>query len=217
MKLTGLSAQVRDKNRVNVMIDGKFRFSLDISQLASLKLKVGQEYSEEELSELQDESVYGKVYTRTLEYSLMRPRSTKELRDYLYKKTRPKRRKSDGELQPGISESIADRVYSTITERGYVDDVKFSAFWVENRNLRKGISLRKLRSELAAKGVSRDIIEDAIRASDRSDEDEIKKVIAKKAYRYNDQNKLIAYLARQGYSYDEIKNALESDDQDDRQ
>jgi SOS response regulatory protein OraA/RecX len=44
------------------------------------------ELSEDQLKELISESEYGKLYTRTLEYSLMRPRSQRELRDYLYKK-----------------------------------------------------------------------------------------------------------------------------------
>jgi hypothetical protein len=41
MKITGITAQQRDKNRINVMVDGKYRFSLDILQLGDLGIKVG--------------------------------------------------------------------------------------------------------------------------------------------------------------------------------
>ena len=34
------------------------------------------------------------------------------------------------------------------------------------------------------------------------------KIIAKKAKKYTDEKKLVAYLARQGFSYDEIKRAI---------
>jgi recX family len=44
----------------------------------------------------------------------------------------------------------------------------------------------------------------------RSDDEELRKVIAKKRYRYSDQQKLMQYLARQGFSYDDIKKALEN-------
>ena len=38
MKITDISLQARDKNRVNVSVDGKYRFSLDIFQVGELAL-----------------------------------------------------------------------------------------------------------------------------------------------------------------------------------
>ncbi|RKW01853.1 MAG: RecX family transcriptional regulator [Candidatus Saccharimonas sp.] len=93
-------------------------------------------------------------------------------------------------------------------EKKYIDDEKFAKFWVENRNQRKGSSIKKLKSELFSKGISSDIIEQVLSESNRNDEDEIQKIITKKAKRYTDEQKLIAYLARQGFSFDEIKKAL---------
>lgn len=207
MKITALKAQVRDKNRVNVFVDGAYRFSLDITQVAELGVKQGKEYSETELTELEDESQFGKLYTRSLEYVLTRPRSQREMRDYLYKKTRPTPMKTGG-MKPGVSQALTDRVFNRLMQKGYLSDEKFARFWVENRNLRKGTSLRKLRSELSAKGVAQGLIDEVLSESERSDEAEIEKIIAKKAPRYDDEQKLIAYLSRQGFSYDSIKTAL---------
>lgn len=50
------------------------------------------------------------------------------------------------------------------------------------------------------KGVEKSLIEAALENSDRSDLEEAKKIIAKKRQKYDDQ-KLIAYLVRQGFSY----------------
>jgi len=195
---------------VNIMIDGKYRFSLDILQIADLGIRVGKEYTEEELTALEEESQYGKLYTRTLEYCLMRPHSAREVKDYLYKKTRDTRTKT-GQVKKGVSAQLTERVFRRLSEKGYIDDEKFAKFWVENRNLRKGTSLRKLTAELQAKGVSRSIIEQYLQDSSRSDEDELQKVIAKKQSRYSDPQKLMQYLARQGFSYDDIKEALKED------
>lgn len=208
VRITGLSVQARDKNRVNVKIDGSYSFSLDILQVAELGVKVGAEYTADELEELKNESQYGKLYTRALEYMLVRPRSERELKDYLYRKTRPTRSKT-GELRPGVSAALADRVYARLRDKGYIDDEKFTRFWVENRNLRKGVSKRKLESELRAKGVDATLIAGVLSASERADEDELQKIIQKKAHRYADEQKLIAYLARQGFSYDDIRQALD--------
>jgi regulatory protein len=103
---------------------------------------------------------------------------------------------------------VAERVYDRLVTKGYIDDEKFARYWVENRNLTKGSSKRKLVAELRAKGVEQSIIDGALEKSSRSDNDELRKVLAKKRTKYDDEQKLIAYLARQGFSYDDIKSAL---------
>lgn len=208
MKITSLTSQQKDKNRINVFIDGKYRFSLDVFQVGELGIKIGKEYSEEELVALETESQFGKVYTRALEYSLSRPHSAKEVRDYLYKKTRDSRTKTGG-VKKGVSPIITQRAYDRLIERGYVNDQKFARFWVENRNLRKGASKRKMTAELRAKGVESFIIDEVLADSERSDSDELQKIITKKRTRYPDDQKLMAYLARQGFRYDDIRTALE--------
>lgn len=208
MKITSISVQQRDKNRVNVSVDGKYRFSLDLTQVVDLGIKIGNEYTEPELADLENESQFGKLYMRALEYSLMRPHSERELSDYLYRKTRDTRTKT-GSIKKGVSKALTDRVYKRIIEKGYVSDQAFARYWVENRQLRKGISKRKLQAELASKGVDRSIVDTLLSETDRNDEDELQKIIEKKASRYDDEQKLIAYLARQGFGYDDIKQAIE--------
>lgn len=214
MKITALKIQARDKNRVNVFVDGVYSFSLDITQVASLGVKTGNDYSQGELDALVNESQFGKLYTRALEYALTRPRSQKEMRDYLYRKTRDTRTKT-GEIRKGASIELTQRVFDRLLEKGRLDDEVFARFWIENRNVRKGSSARKLQAELQAKGVDRSIIERALGASGRTDSDELRKIIAKKARRYDDEQKLKTYLMRQGFRYDDIQAALQ-DDQEER-
>jgi len=207
LKITSISLQVRDKNRVNVSVNGKYRFSLDYTQIADLGVKVGNEYNEEQLTDLENESQFGKLYMRALEYSLMRPHSQYELSQYLYRKTRDTLTKT-GSIKKGVSKELTTRVFDRIIEKGYVNDEAFARYWIENRQLRKGISKRKLQAELASKGVNRSIVESLLSETERTDEDEILKIIEKKASRYDDEQKLVAYLARQGFSYEDIKQAI---------
>ena len=215
MKITAISVQARNSDRVNVSIDGAYRFSLDISQVADLGVKVGRELDDAELANLEGESQFGKLYARALEYSLSRPHSVREVRDYLRRKTLARKYKSrrTGEIKeaPGVSQAVADRVLERLQTKGYVDDENFARWWVENRNVAKGTSRRKLTNELRAKGVSVEIIDDALAASERSDDDELAKIIAKKHSKYPDEQKFLQYLARQGFGYDDIKSALERD------
>lgn len=216
MKITDISVQARNPDRVNVFVDGKYRFSLDILQVTELGIKRDKEYSDAELTEFETESQFGKLYARTLEYTLMRPHSAKEVRDYLWRKTRTTkvrvRDTNEYRDRPGVSQEIADRVYERLVQKGYVNDEQFARYWVENRQMRKGISGRKLIAELRAKGVNQDTITLAMQNSPREENSEIRKVLEKKRNKYDDEQKLIAYLMRQGFSYDSIRDALAEPD-----
>ena len=214
MKITNISVQAKNPDRVNVSVDGKYRLSLDVYQLADLGVRVGAEFDEQALQHLEPASQFGKLYGRALEYCLMRPHSAREVRDYLYRKTLPRRYKSRiGEIKQadGVDKQIAEDTFNRLVERGYINDENFARFWVDSRNQTKGTSLRKLRAELRAKGVDGSIIENALESGDRNDAAELSKIIAKKRSRYPDQQKLMQYLARQGFGYDDIKQALAED------
>lgn len=99
-------------------------------------------------------------------------------------------------------------MFERLIEKGYVDDNKFARFWVENRFVNKGVSKRKLRSELISKGINSTIISQMLSETERSDREEMKKIIRKKRPHYPDDKKLLAYLARQGFDYEEIKQAI---------
>lgn len=207
MKITSISYQVRDQNRVNINIDGKFRFSLDINQLIDLGLKNGQDLTETEIQNLEIESKFGKLYLRARDYCLVRPRSVRELNDYLYRKTSPKINKKV-EREIFYPRELTPRVIEKLIEKTFLDDRKFAEYWINNRNLSKGISRRKLVMELISKGVDKKIIDELFNDSDRNDESELQKIINKKRNRYRDDKKFASYLIRLGFNYDDVKNAL---------
>ncbi len=186
LQITNIKQAVKNENRVNIFVDGKYDFSLDISQLVDFKLKVGQKITEQDLEKYRKASSFGKLYQRTLEWVLTRPHSVKETKDYLFKKHAEK--------------EDSEKIIKTLQEKSYLNDEAFARFYVENRFVKKGISKKRLELELTKKGIDRQIIEDTLASSERSDEDEIKKIIAKKRNKYDDE-KLIAYLTRQGFSY----------------
>lgn len=217
-RVTDIREAVRTQSRVNIYVDQKFFCSLDISQVVDFGVKIGKQLSDSDLAELKRASDFGKLYSRALEYVFSRPHSSKEIRDYLKRKTlsrkiRVKNRKT-GEYQTKVKEgydaTLVPLVLDRLMERGYIDDSKFAAFWVENHNARKGSSLKKLRQELQQKGVSASIIDEALSDSDRDDIGELRKIIAKKAARYPDQQKFIQYLVRQGFSYSDVLDQLSS-------
>lgn len=195
MKITKIQPAVKTAGRYNIFVDEKYSFSLDENQLLDLKLKTGFELSDQLLEELKGESEYGKAYARALELILNRPRSEKEMKEYAWRKK--------------WDEELSDRILGRLQNKGYIDDVKFAEFWLRARTSGKPRSKRKISSELAQKGVKREIIDQTLDKYSEDDEIETLRSLAKKKRpKYPDEQKFMAYLARQGYSFDNIKQVL---------
>lgn len=212
--VTKLTPGVKDPNRVNVFLDGHFAFSLDVTQVIELGVKVRQQITPERLVELQKASEFGKLYQRSLEWVLTRPHSVRETRDYLrrrqIKRRQLNRQRVHEEKKPlaEFEDEMLKLVLERLIEKKYLNDQKFAEFYIENRYVRKGISHKRLRMELQKKGVAADIISAAMLKIERNEDEEIMKVIAKKRRKYNDFQ-LVGYLVRQGFNFNQAKNAVE--------
>lgn len=196
MRVTAIKAQIKNVERVSIHVDGKYAFSLTQSQLLEHKLFTGKELSETEIEELKRASDYGKLLERVMNYVMIRPRSVREVRDYFWRK------KAD----PDMGQNIIDKLLT----RGYLDDAKFAASWVRARQLTKPVSKRRLNAELQQKGVASDIISQSLNEDAYDESTALREIITKKQKqaRYQDEQKLMQYLARQGFGYDLIKTTL---------
>jgi regulatory protein len=198
VKLTALKPAIKTVGRWNVFVDGAYSFSLDESQVLAHRLKVGQEIDEVRLATLKDDSIFGKAYARALELILRRLRSRKELEDYARRKE--------------WSDDTKRRVITRLEERGYLDDQKFAQSWVRSREAIKPSSRRKLELELRQKGIAQPTIQEVLAEDGEHDElSTLRRIVAKKRARYSDERKFMAYLARQGYNFDAIKQVLAED------
>jgi len=194
--ITKITAAVKTAGRYNIFINDKYSFSLDEAQLVKLGLKKGQEFSGDELAKLKDESDFGKNYIRAVDLISRRFRSEKEIRDYAWRKNWTK-------------ENI-EKVIARLNERNYLDDEKFAKNFVSSRANLRNFSKRKMELELMKKGINQDIRERVLAENEDFDEaDSLKRLIAKKRSHYENDQKLIAYLARQGFNYYDILNNLQ--------
>ena len=134
--ITDIKQAVKNPNRANIFVNGKYRFSLDIFQLTDLGVKIGEIFDEKEIENLEQQSEFGKLYALALNYCLMRPHSEREIRDYLMKKTLSKklRNKKTGEFyeKSGVSKLSVEQVLARLKEKKYIDDEKFARFWLDN-------------------------------------------------------------------------------------
>jgi regulatory protein len=199
MKITDIKQQVKRADRYSIYIDGKYLFSLSDSELLALGLRIGLEFDEAELADLQQKAIIDKGYDRALNLIMRRPRSEWELREYLKRK----------DQTPEHIETILNM----LSKRGYVDDTDFAKRWVESRRLLKSTSKRRLTQELRQKRVPDDIISQTLAADETDERAVLRELVAKKRAqtRYQDAQKLMQYLMRQGYNYDDIKTVMSED------
>ena len=196
-QISYIKQQVKRENRFSVYVDGKYVFSLARDQLVQLGLKVGQDLSSDDVSRFKEASSLGKLRDLTYKWLSIRPRSDFEISQYLNRKT------DDTELVEKIKQELKDY--------GYINDNKFAEAWVRGRTATKPMSSYRLRQELIQKRVPKEVINEVIGSSSHDDLAAAKEVVAKRSTRYKDKQKLMAYMSRQGFSYDVIKQALETD------
>lgn len=197
MKITAIKQQVKRQDRYSVYLDGKYLFSFSENELINSGLRVGQELSEQELSALKDQAVLDKAYDRALNLISHRPRSEWELQDYLKRK--------------GYDEDVIIQTIIRLRDRGYINDADFARRWVDTRRLLKPVSRRRLAQELRQKHIASDIIDQVLAADETNERDVLIDLISRKRKqtKYQDNLKLMQYLSRQGFSYDDINSALQ--------
>ena len=193
MRISKVSPAVKTAGRYNIYVDGKYSFSLDELQLVQNGLHSGLEISEAQLEQLKSESDFGKNYIRAVDLISRRLRSEREIRDYAFRKQWTK--------------SNTERVIERLKTRGYLNDQRFAELFFSSRHQSGRYSLKRIRLDLVKKGISSDIIDDLCRTN--GDSAALLKLIKKRINKYDDENKLIAYLARNGFRYDDIKAALD--------
>ncbi|MEZ6331302.1 MAG: RecX family transcriptional regulator [Candidatus Saccharimonadales bacterium] len=194
MVITKITLQQKDTQRANIFIDGTYELSLTIDQVLEQKLKVGVNVDELALKRLRKLSEDGKVQARALEWCLSRPRSSKELRDYLYKK--------------GASQELSDSICHTFALKKYQDDDYFTKWWIENR-VRKNKSNLSIKTELKQKGINDELITKNLQV-EITPKIRLKNLIVLKRLqtKYPDENKLKQYLAGKGFYYSDIVEVL---------
>jgi len=195
--ITALRFQKRNKDRVNVYLDGRFAFGLAAVEAA--RLQVGQTLSDADIARLRNQDEIERAYERALNFLSYRPRSEAEVRRNLRGKN--------------LEEKAVEGVIERLTRAGLLDDREFARYWVENRLQFKPRGVRALRQELWEKGVPDAVIAEAIEGFD--EEDAARRVAEAGARRMahlesrDFRRKLNAYMARRGFSYAVIRPLVE--------
>ncbi len=201
MKISAIKQQIKQKHRYSIFVDDTYAFSLSSDALLDEGLTIGREIDESELAAFKKLSSDDKAYGLALAYIARRMRSEGELRDYFRRKQ--------------YDQALADQLIQRLHKSGWINDADFAERWVENRRQLKNSSTKKLRLELRQKYIASDTIDQVLAETQDDERAALKALVEKKRRqtRYQEDQKLMAYLARQGFSYDSIKSALRGENE----
>ena len=202
-QVTGLKPQ-KNQKRVNVYLDGKFGFGIDLDNLVKLRLKIEQELTEEEVAEIVKKAEFQKTLDKLLKFATLRPRSQREIEGWF------KRKK--------VHESLSKGLFDRLNRLELVDDIKFSRWWVEQRQNFKPKSKRVLKQELMNKGIKKEIIGEVLEETPIDEEKIARDLLSKRAHRWakfnprEAQQKKIQYLSQKGFGWEIIEKIIKTEE-----
>jgi regulatory protein len=192
-KITAIKVQRRNKERVNIYLDGEFAFGL--TRIVAGWLQIGQVLDEKKIEALKAEDEREQAYLRALNYLSYRPRSIKEVEQNLRKHKVP--------------EVLIPETIERLKKNDFVNDMDFAKLWIENRNRFRPRGKRALRLELRQKGIDnenlQEVLDDLVDEESLAYQAGLKKARQLAKYDWQDfRRKLGAFLARRGFPYSVI-------------
>lgn len=140
------------------------------------------------------EGLAEKSYQQALHFLSYRPRSEREIRDFLLRKK--------------TSEDLIAQVVGKLKQENLINDTEFVTWWLEQRadfNPRGKLALKQ---ELLQKGIDKELIETELAKIKQEEYKNLaRKVLSKKSN--PDKQKLLALLIRRGFNYQTAREVID--------
>lgn len=196
-----------EKSQIKVVIDHSYTFNLYQKEVDHFKLCEGMEISQEVLENILLDTVYRRAKQKALSLLKFMDRTEQELRDKL--------------ADAGYTKDIINRTIAYVMEYGYLDNERFAANYIRTRMNKK--SKLAIKTELLQKGISKDIVDQAMeqeyeKFENREGEEDaeltaIRKAVEKKTKSSEDltpemKKKIMASLYRKGFDISKIRQVI---------
>lgn len=200
--------KVTDKKKKVVLEDGS-SFVLYAGEVRRFHIREGEEVPQNVLDQITGEVLQRRAKLRCMNLLKASDRTVKQLRDRL--------------KRDGYPESIIEQALSYVASYHYTDDRRYAENYIRSMTGRK--SRRVITLELEKRGVLGELIAEAFSAFEEEagedpggcehpgDRTAIRRLMEKKNYdaagaSFEDRKKMIGYLARRGFSMEDIMDEL---------
>lgn len=193
MKITEIK-QIGKSDNYRVYLDGSYVLTLNVYTIYTYHLTVGTEIDNLELERMQFDGEKTLAFEKAVALFSRSVKTKKEMKEYLTKK--------------GYKQAVCDYVISKLEEYKYLNDEEYAKMFVCDNMKYKGKLM--LRQMLMKKGISKDIIEEALKNLNQDEEIVLlcEKYMKSKDKTSENKQKLYRYLLSRGFNYEEVKNAI---------
>lgn len=208
-KITDIEVQKRNKERVNVYVDGEFTFACDSEFVYKEKLKAGSQIDLAKIKKIVIEDEFKKCKNTALRIIERSYKAEKEVYDKL--------------LEKGYDQEVAAAALEFLKEYGYINDKNFASMYIRDRLRTEGKN--KIKYALVRKGIDESIIKDALyENANEETEFEVAVKLAKRRYdsirkreadKYKLSQKLYRFLVGKGYGFDLVSEVVRKVTNDD--
>ena len=193
-----IKAQRGRGSKIHLLLDDEYQLTTDAEFWALNFISDGTDITDGEWEELVEKINYRKAFNKCADLLSRRDHSINELRDKLLRT---------------VDEASADKAIDKFIEMGYLDDEKFARALAEHLYDTKHYSDSHVKQELYQRGISRDIINDIVESAENDSVQSVMTIINKKYLNKlnmeGGREKVIDAMVRKGFSYSDIKSALE--------
>ena len=158
---------------------------------------------------------FTKLLNKSFRFLSYRPRSEKEVVEYLKKKI--------SNFQFPISNfktagEIIDSIIEKLKEQKFIDDTEFAKWWIEQRSKVKPKAIKFIIFELKQKGIAKELIDEILNDKEFeviSDFDKALELAKKRIKRYEKEEpkkayeKMVRFLASKGFEWEIIKKVID--------
>lgn len=197
MNVTKVEAVTKTKWKVE--LDGRFAFVLYKGELSRFSIREGGELSKDTYETIKKNVVLKRAKLRAMHLLTDMARTESGLREKLKQGMYP--------------EDVAEEAIAYVKSFGYLDDYRYAENFIESR--RESKSRKEIYALLYSRGVPQEQIELAMEQcyDDGGEQEAIRRIIRKKRVDIphaseQELHKLYGYLARKGFRYEDIRQAI---------
>lgn len=200
-QITKIEIQKRNKERVNLFLDGEYAFSLSAELVYKEGLKVNKNVDSIQLKELADKEALISCKDLALRIIERSYKTEKQVRDKLKLKE--------------YNDDVITKSIEFLKEYNFLNDNSYTKMFIKDKLNTQGS--KKIKYGLIQKGISKEIIEKELSIIDKEDEKSTAINLAKKKIinirnqetdKYKISGKLYRFLMTKGYSYDLVKDVV---------
>ncbi len=202
MIITKIEKQKNNNKRYSIFIDNQFAFGIDEIDLLYYKLKENEPLDEEKYNYILNKLLLKRAKDKALKYLGYKMRSKKQVIKKLEEYDFPS--------------NVINKVIQVLEKYNYINDEEFAKAFIKDKVNLKGYGSFKISYDLKMLGIEEQVFKKYLYDENFVDENKKAKDLLLKKLKnrniqdldYKEKQKIYAYLARRGFSYDSINKAF---------